>query len=111
MFGLGTTEILFIFLLALIFFKAEDLPKVARSVGRFMNELRRGSESFQSQFFEADKFGDQVIEELESKLTQPLKSDQNSHQKNDVRDSHKAQASTEQKDKAVDLASPKPEDN
>ena len=78
MFGLGTTEILFICLLALIFFKAEDLPKVARSVGRFMNELKRGSDSFQTQFLEADKklfqdsdstgFTDQVMNELEKKL-------------------------------------------
>jgi sec-independent protein translocase protein TatB len=77
MFGLGTSEILFILLLALIFFKAEDLPKVARSVGRFMNELRRGSEAFQAQLFEADKIRepldamDRLMDEIENKLTTP----------------------------------------
>lgn len=50
MFGLGFTEIVVLGLIALIFIGPEDLPKVARSVGRFLNEIKRGGDSFKEEF-------------------------------------------------------------
>lgn len=46
MFGIGFTEILAVAVIALIFIGPDDLPKFARTIGRFLNELKRGSDSF-----------------------------------------------------------------
>lgn len=46
MFGIGFSEILVIGLIALIFIGPEDLPRFARTIGRLLNEFRRGSEEF-----------------------------------------------------------------
>ena len=55
MFGLGISEILFIGVLALILIGPEELPEVARTLGRFMNEIRRGSESFREEIRNSGK--------------------------------------------------------
>jgi sec-independent protein translocase protein TatB len=45
MFGLGFSEILVLGVIALIFLGPEQLPELARTVGRFMNDLKRSTES------------------------------------------------------------------
>jgi TatA/E family protein of Tat protein translocase len=40
MFGLGTPELIFIGALALLLFGGSQLPKLGRSVGSFIRELR-----------------------------------------------------------------------
>ena len=66
MFGLGFSEILFIAVLALILIGPEELPEVARTLGRFLNEIRRGSDSFRD---EIRNSGRKLEEEV--KLPQP----------------------------------------
>ena len=46
MFGLGITEILFLAILALIVIGPKQLPEVARTIGRFLNDIKRNTESF-----------------------------------------------------------------
>lgn len=46
MFGLSFTHLILLALLALIFIGPEELPQLARTLGRFLNEVRRGGESF-----------------------------------------------------------------
>lgn len=41
MFGLGLSEIIFLAILALVVVGPKQLPEVARTLGRFLNELRR----------------------------------------------------------------------
>lgn len=43
MFGLGMSEIIFLGLLALIVIGPKELPELARTIGRFMNELKRST--------------------------------------------------------------------
>lgn len=43
MFGLGMSEIIFLAILALIVIGPKELPEVARTVGRFLNELKRST--------------------------------------------------------------------
>ena len=50
MFGLSFTHLILLGLLALIFIGPEELPQVARTIGRFLNELKRGSDSFKGEF-------------------------------------------------------------
>ena len=48
MFNMGFGEMLVIGLVALIFIKPENLPKVATSIGRFLRELKHGFEEVKS---------------------------------------------------------------
>jgi sec-independent protein translocase protein TatB len=41
MFGLGLSEIIFLAIIALVVIGPKQLPEVARTLGRFLNELRR----------------------------------------------------------------------
>lgn len=43
MFGLGMSEIIFLGILALIVIGPKELPELARTIGRFMNELKRST--------------------------------------------------------------------
>jgi sec-independent protein translocase protein TatB len=46
MFGINFTEFFIIGVLALILIGPKQLPEVARTIGRFMNELKRGADVF-----------------------------------------------------------------
>lgn len=43
MFGLGMSEIIFLGILALIVIGPKELPELARTLGRFLNELKRST--------------------------------------------------------------------
>jgi sec-independent protein translocase protein TatB len=45
MFGLGMSEIIFLAALALIVIGPKQLPELARTLGRFLNELKRSTSS------------------------------------------------------------------
>ncbi len=47
--NLGFSEMVFLFLLALLIFGPKKLPEIGRQSGRFMNEFKRASNDFRSQ--------------------------------------------------------------
>lgn len=49
-FGLGTTELLVVLALALIFIGPEKLPGLATKLGRFVRQARRAMDEFKSDF-------------------------------------------------------------
>lgn len=50
MFGLGFTEILAIAVIAIVFIGPDQLPDVARTIGRFLNDLKRSTDSLKDDF-------------------------------------------------------------
>lgn len=44
MFGLGFSEIIFLAVLALIVIGPKQLPEVARTIGRFINDIKRNTD-------------------------------------------------------------------
>ena len=47
--NLGFSEMVFLFLLALLIFGPRKLPEIGRQIGRFMNEFKRASNEFKAQ--------------------------------------------------------------
>ena len=47
--NLGFSEMVFLFILALLIFGPKQLPEVGRQIGRFMNEFKRASNEFKAQ--------------------------------------------------------------
>jgi sec-independent protein translocase protein TatB len=47
--NLGFSEMVFLFILALLIFGPKKLPEIGRQIGRFMNEFKRASNEFRSQ--------------------------------------------------------------
>ncbi len=50
MFGLGMSELIFIGVLALIVIGPKELPELARTLGRFINDLKRSTSSLTEDF-------------------------------------------------------------
>jgi Tat protein translocase TatB subunit len=60
--NLGFSEMVFLFILALLIFGPKRLPEVGRQIGRFMNEFKRASNEFKAQI-------ESEINSLESEVT------------------------------------------
>lgn len=50
MFGLGFSEILVIAVIAIVFIGPDQLPDLARTIGRFLNDLKRSTDSLKDDF-------------------------------------------------------------
>lgn len=72
MFNLGFQEFFFIGILAIIVIGPKELPAVARSVGRILNELKRATDGFKEEFTKTN-----FIEPDEKKKIMPVENDEN----------------------------------
>ncbi|MEX1000469.1 MAG: twin-arginine translocase TatA/TatE family subunit [Thermodesulfobacteriota bacterium] len=56
MFGIGTTEIFIVLVIALLLLGPKEIPKIARTIGRGMRELERAKDELKKTIeFEAEK--------------------------------------------------------
>lgn len=51
MFGVSFTEVVMVFVVALLLFGPEQLPQMARQLGKLMAELRKGSDAVRREFY------------------------------------------------------------
>jgi sec-independent protein translocase protein TatB len=70
MFGIGTSELLIILLIALLVFGPKEIPKIARTLGRGMRELQRAKEELRQTIYteiEDEEEGKTTPKALENK--------------------------------------------
>jgi sec-independent protein translocase protein TatB len=73
--NLGFSEMVFLFILALLIFGPKKLPEVGRQIGRFMNEFKRASNEFKAQIqSEIDSIETEVKPQFLPPLQAPLNS-------------------------------------
>jgi sec-independent protein translocase protein TatB len=70
MFNLGFSEVILIAIIALIFIGPKQLPEMARTIGRVLNELKRASNDLSSNFLNPDSYKPPTKTDL------PIKSEQ-----------------------------------
>lgn len=86
MFGLSLGEVLILAAIALIVIGPEDLPKLARQIGRFVNDIKRSTQSFTEDLKEQAKFDPQEFlkqREEYQKHIQPEDSPATNHKQSD----------------------------
>ncbi|HWP91508.1 MAG TPA: Sec-independent protein translocase protein TatB [Thermodesulfobacteriota bacterium] len=69
MFGIGTSEILIILLIAILVLGPKEIPKIARTIGRGMRQLQRAKDELR-QTLDKDFYDD------EEEDTKPTREDQ-----------------------------------
>ncbi len=83
MFGIGTTEILIVLVIALLLLGPKEIPRIARTIGRGMRELERAKDELKESIeFEAEKDEQESKEHAEAEESQdqdPPSSDLGSH--------------------------------
>lgn len=77
MFGLGFSEIMVLAVLGLILLGPEQLPEIARTLGRFINDLKRSTEGISDEF-KKQGFGSsrQLLEDIRKETAVEIKLDE-----------------------------------
>ena len=70
MFGVGTSELIIILLIALLILGPKEIPKVARTLGRGMREIQRAKDELKKNI----EFEDDTVSEIKSEINE-LKED------------------------------------
>lgn len=68
MFGLGFTEILVLAVLGLILLGPDQLPEVARTLGRFFNDLKRSTDEITDEFKKSTMNSQNLLEDIRRDL-------------------------------------------
>lgn len=82
MFGLGMSEIILLGIIALIVIGPKELPQMARTIGRFMNELKRSTNILSDEIKEQVRFDEQEIEQQIRQRRQELRAEENGQDHN-----------------------------
>lgn len=99
MFNLGFSELLLLGVIALIFIGPKQLPELARTVGRLLNELKRASSDFQDSFTEPFK------EDIKNRIAESRAQQPEQTQHNQIED-QPAENDTYHHDPVISTADP-----
>lgn len=78
MFGIGTTEVLIVLVIALLLLGPKEIPKIARTIGRGMRELERAKDELKQTIeFEAEKDNPDSPETDKAEKKDPVDQDSN----------------------------------
>lgn len=73
MFGIGTGELLLLFIIALVVLGPERLPGLARDIGKTMQDLRKTSDELTTEFLRADEEAKKLLKlEPAAAVSQPI---------------------------------------
>jgi sec-independent protein translocase protein TatB len=111
MFDIGWTELLVVATVAIIVVGPKDLPRMLRSFGRTMGQVRRMSNDFKRQFDEALREAEREsgLEETRKELQAVAKSNPIASAKKDFESSMRSADKPATADKPVPASSPEPE--
>lgn len=86
MFGISFSELLLIFVIALVIFGPEQLPAIARKAGQFIGSIKRLQNNLSEQLYQQSGLEqiNQIKDELNSTVTQIKNSLQIANTNNDV---------------------------
>lgn len=76
MFGIGTGELIVIFIIAIIVLGPKEIPKIARTLGRGMREIQRAKDELKKNIEFEDESFDDIKSELD-KTNEDIKSADN----------------------------------
>ena len=68
MFGVGTSELVIILIIALLILGPKEIPKVARTIGKGMRELQRAKDELKKNI----EFEDDTVSEIKSDLAEMI---------------------------------------
>lgn len=68
MFGVGSSELVIILIIALLILGPKEIPKVARTLGRGMRELQRAKDELKKNI----EFEDDTISEIKSDIRETI---------------------------------------
>jgi sec-independent protein translocase protein TatB len=86
MFGLGFSEIVVIGVLALILLGPEQLPDLARKLGKFVNELKRTTDGLKEEFKNSGINPSNLLEEIKNDRPAKKPNENTSSQNQNVED-------------------------
>ncbi len=68
MFGVGSSELIIILIIALLILGPKEIPKVARTIGKGMRELQRAKDELKKNI----EFEDNPVSEIKSDITEMI---------------------------------------
>lgn len=72
MFNLGVSEMILLGVIALVVIGPKQLPELARTVAKMMNEFKRATGDLSREFMNVDRQARRGWEQVESQLQQPV---------------------------------------
>lgn len=102
MFGLGFSEILILAVLGLILLGPDQLPEVARTLGRFFNDLKRSTDEITDEFKKSTMSSHNLLEDIRNDLNQ-IKHVESEHSVSDHHVSGHADGNTEEEPTQLEM--------
>lgn len=92
MFGVGSSELVIILIIALLILGPKEIPKVARTIGKGMRELQRAKDELKKNI----EFEDNPVSEIKSDITDMI-----NETRDDIQNEFKSAVSEEKSEKKI----------